>query len=171
MGINHILELFKEKYYEDLEGGILESFGRLFRNSVKLFIYPMRQGVYARYLAGDASPESCPLPPSHHPFASNVMITAKNLQVSPRLQNLYQHLLENHYIECAVGYDESIADCFSRDGLRKIRDNDDSWEPMVPPEVAALIKERGLFGYGTAEFPSDGQADELQPGTANLDAV
>ncbi len=172
MGINHILELFKEKYYEDLEGGILESFGRLFRNSVKLYIYPMRQDVYARYLAGEMdSADTCPLPPSRHPFASNVMITAKNLQVSPRLQNLYQHLLENHYIECAVGYDESIADCFSRDGLRKIRDNDESWEPMVPAEVAAIIKKRKLFGYGSAEFPAEPSELDREAETANLDAI
>ncbi len=144
MGINHILELFNEKYYENLEGGILESFGRLFRNAVKLYIYPMRQDVYSRYIAD--TEDACPLPPSRHPFVSNVMITAKNLQVSQRLQNLYQHLLENHYLECCVGYDEAISDVFSRDELRKIRDHDESWEQMVPAPVAAIIKERGLFG-------------------------
>jgi hypothetical protein len=76
-----------------------------------------------------------------------VLVTAKNLQVSPRLQNLYQHLLENHYIECSVGYDEAISNVFSRDELQKIRDNDSSWESMVPPTVARIIKERRLFGY------------------------
>ena len=42
VGINNLLEVFNEKYYENLDGGILESFGRLFKNSVKLYIYPMR---------------------------------------------------------------------------------------------------------------------------------
>ncbi len=168
MGINHILELFNEKYYENLEGGILESFGRLFRNSVKLYIYPMRQDVYSRYLAG-VELDACPLPPSRHPFASHVMITAKNLQVTPRLHNLYEHLLENHYIECAVGFDESIADCLSRDGLKKIRENDGTWEPMVPPEVARLIKERRLFGYDSGGEPAGDE--EQAPAGANLDAV
>src|SRR3954467_1210114 len=50
MGINNLLEIFNEKYYEHLEGGILESFGRMFRNAVKLYIYPMRQEAYDRYL-------------------------------------------------------------------------------------------------------------------------
>jgi hypothetical protein len=36
IGINNLLEIFNEKYYDSLEGGILESFGRLFRNAVKL---------------------------------------------------------------------------------------------------------------------------------------
>jgi hypothetical protein len=36
---------------------------------------------------------------------------------------------------------------FSRDVLRRIAAADDSWEPMVPPAVAELIKRRGFFGY------------------------
>src|SRR5439155_21455765 len=31
MGINNLLEIFNEKYYDHLEGGILESFGRMFK--------------------------------------------------------------------------------------------------------------------------------------------
>ncbi|HWL52287.1 MAG TPA: TonB-dependent receptor [Chthoniobacteraceae bacterium] len=160
MGVNHIVELFNEKYYEHLEGGILESFGRLFRNAVRLYVYPMRHDVYSRYLEG--SLDLCLLPPSQHPFAAEVMITAKNLQVSPRLQNLYQHLLENHYIDTIVGYDASIANTYSRDEYRKIRESDPSWAAMVPPPVAKLIKERRLFGYVPPEdepspTPEDGE--------------
>ncbi len=168
MGVNHVLELFNEKYYENLEGGILESFGRLFRHSVKLYVYPMRQDVYTRYVEGSDDLESCPLPPSRHPFAQNVMITARNLQVSPRLQNLYQHLLENHYIENVIGYDEKLASCFSRDELHKIRNNDPSWETSVPPKVAELIKERKLFGYGGG---SNRSAEPVAVSRENIDAV
>ena len=49
MGINNLLEIFNEKYYENLEGGILESFGRLFRNAVKLYVYPMKKDAFAKY--------------------------------------------------------------------------------------------------------------------------
>jgi hypothetical protein len=31
--------------------------------------------------------------------------------------------------------------------LRRIAANDDSWESMVPPDVAELIKRRAFFGY------------------------
>jgi hypothetical protein len=31
--------------------------------------------------------------------------------------------------------------------LRRIAVADDSWEGMVPPAVAELIKRRGFFGY------------------------
>jgi hypothetical protein len=43
MGINNLLEVFNEKYYENLDGGILESFGRLFKNAVKLYIASVRR--------------------------------------------------------------------------------------------------------------------------------
>jgi len=149
MGVNNLVELFKEKYYENLPGGILESFGRLFRNSVKLYIYPMRTDVFARYINGSVGTEEPPklTQPS---FAANAMITARNLQVTPSLQNLYQHLLENRYLECVVGYDESINNVYSRDELQKIKENNPEWAKMVPPEVAEIIKKRGLFGYKEA---------------------
>ena len=104
MGINNLLEIFNEKYYENLEGGILESFGRLFRNAVKLYIYPMRQEAYDRYLATAMAPAHAGSPEAHA-FAANVLINAKNAQVADHLRNLYDHLLENHYLECLVGFD------------------------------------------------------------------
>lgn len=146
MGANSLLELFNEKYYENLAGGILESFGRLFRNSVKLYIYPMRQDVFARYLQGKEDGEGGPQNGTGT-FASNVLITAKNIQVTPSLQNLYTHLLENHYIECLVGYDTAVGSVFSRDELRKIKDHGSDWEKFVPAKVAEIIKQRQLFGY------------------------
>ena len=44
--INNLLEAFNEKYYTHLPRGILEGFGRLLRNSVKLYVYPMKQNAY-----------------------------------------------------------------------------------------------------------------------------
>jgi hypothetical protein len=146
MGINNLLEIFNEKYYENLEGGILESFGRLFRNAVKLYIYPMRQEEYDRYLT-TSRPPAVPASASAHAFAANVLINAKNAQVADNLRNLYNHLLENHYLESLVGFDPKILHIFSRDVLRRIKDMDASWEQMVPDPVAASIKGRQLFGY------------------------
>jgi hypothetical protein len=33
--------------------------------------------------------------------------------------------------------------------LQRIKTGDESWERMVPAEVATAIKKRKLFGYGT----------------------
>ncbi|HUR59623.1 MAG TPA: TonB-dependent receptor [Opitutaceae bacterium] len=145
MGINNLLEVFNEKYYEHLDGGILESFGRMFKHAVKLYIYPMRQEAYDRYLATGGA--VAPAPAVAHAFAASVLITAKNVQVADHLRNLYAHLLENHYIDTIAGFDRDILGIFSRDVLRLIKAADPAWEKMVPPKVAAAIKRRKLFGY------------------------
>jgi hypothetical protein len=144
MGINNLLEIFNEKYYENLEGGILESFGRLFRNSVKLYIYPMRKEAYEMYISQS---NGSTLTPTTNAFSSNVLINAKNVKIVDHLSNLYAHLLENHYIDTIVGFDVDILSIFSRDVLRRIKENDPSWEKMVPTPVVEAIKRRGLFGY------------------------
>jgi hypothetical protein len=145
MGINNLIEIFNEKYYEHLEGGILESFGRMFRHAVKLYIYPMRQEAFDRYLSagGTASAGSV----ASHAFSANVLITAKNVHITPHLRNLYDHLVENHYIDSIAGFDPNALRIISRDVMSHIRDRDPAWETMVPPTVAAAIKKRRLFGY------------------------
>jgi hypothetical protein len=158
MGINNLLEVFNEKYYEGLDGGILESFGRLFKNLIKLYIYPMRKSAYDRYCLDN--PSACPIPltgTSLHPMATDVWINAINLQVQMHLRNLYAHLLENHYIAPIVGFDASIMDIFSRDVLSKIQTGEPGWEHKVPEKAAAVIKERHLFGCKEAP------ATKLQP--------
>jgi hypothetical protein len=123
MGVPTLRELFEEKYYTDLEGGILESFGRLFKNALKLYVYPCRDS------------------------ATGSLITAGNLRVAPNLRHLYDYMLENLYIQGILDFNEACLPIFSRDVLAKIRQGDASWESMVPPQVAALIKDRKLFGY------------------------
>jgi hypothetical protein len=140
MGINNLLEIFNEKFYENIEGGILESFGRLFRNAVKLYVYPMKPEAYARYIIDSGGDTSVPT------GASNVLINAKNVRIADHLSNLYAHLLENRYIESIAGFDPDILDIFSRDVLKKIKGDDATWEQMVPAPVAQAIKRRGLFG-------------------------
>ena len=123
MGVPTLRELFEEKYYTDLEGGILESFGRLFKNDLKLYVYPLKDP------------------------RTGALITAENLQVAPNLRHLYSHMLENQYLLDLRGYDESSLPITSREVLSKIQNADPSWEAMVPPQVAALIKTRNLFGH------------------------
>lgn len=123
MGVPGLREIFDEKYYTDLEGGILESFGRLFKNELRLYVYPYRD-------------------PS-----TGAVITAANLRVDPHLRHLHSYLMENLFIQCLRDYREDVLPMFSREALAKIRAGDASWEEMVPPEVARLIKERRLLGW------------------------
>lgn len=123
MGIPSLQEVFLEKYYDDLGGGILESLGRLFKNDLKLYIYP----------AVDET--------------SGNIITAETLQVEPHLRHLYAHLYENHGIEDLEGCELKYLPIFPADVIEKIQSGDTSWEDMVPGKVAEMVKERGMFSY------------------------
>ncbi len=123
MGVPTLRELFDEKYYADLEGGILESFGRMFKNDLKLYVYPLQEPK------------------------NGALITAGNLRVAPHLGHLYAYLHENRFIEALKDFDTKCLSIFSRDTLTKIKEGDPTWEEMVPPEVAAIIKDRRLLGY------------------------
>ena len=123
MGAASLRELFDEKYYAQLEGGILESFGRLFKNELKLYIYPL-------------------LDP-----ATGDLTAVQNLEVAPKLRKLYGYLADRGCIEQLNNFDEKYLPIFSRDVLKKIKAGDPSWEEMVPAGVAEVIKRRGYFGY------------------------
>ena len=126
MGAGSLLDLFDDKYYGALEGGILESFGRLFKNELRLYIYPLLDGK------------------------TGALRTAQTLEVAPHLRKLYGHLLDNGFIRQLENVDEDCLRIFSRDALRKLRTGDQSWEAMVPPEVALVIKARRFLGYAAA---------------------
>jgi hypothetical protein len=141
LGINALLEIFNEKYYEVLEGGILESFGRMFRNQVRLYVYPMTQSAFQHYRsAGVHLPEN-------KDIKEGDLITADNLFVAERLKYLYQHLRSIGCIIALTDFHPEHFNIFSRDILKKIREGDPSWEAMLPEPVTKMIKERALFGY------------------------
>ena len=123
LGIPNLKELFDEKYYELLEGGILESFGRLFKNDLKLYVYPFLDPAY---------PE---------------LTTVHNMDVPEHVTHLFKHLMQSVYIEQIEAVHREYLGIFSRSILAKIRKHDHSWEQMVPPPVAAKIKAGNFFGY------------------------
>ena len=123
MGAASLLELFDEKYYTALEGGILESFGRLFKNDLKLYIYPLLDRA-----TGD-------------------LTTVQNLRVAPELRKLYEYLVDRGGIEQLDNYNPAYLPIFSRDVIRKIQSGDDSWSEQVPAKVAEVIRRRGFFGH------------------------
>jgi len=124
MGVPTLRAIFDEKYYTDLDGGILESFGRLFKNDLKMYIYPLLDNQ------------------------TNALISGTNLRVEPHLRHLHAFLVENRLIESLRDYDDRLLTIFSRAVHAKIQSGDASWEDEVPPQVARMIKERNLLGYG-----------------------
>jgi hypothetical protein len=152
VGLNTLIEIFNEKYYDDLEGGILEAMGRLFRHDLRIYAYPMQQAAYEHYVAArDAVP--APARVSANPAVTEVLITARNLQITPHLRTLYAHLLENRKIEPITGYNPELFNVLSREIYQRLRRGESGWEEFVPPRVAAYIKERGLFGWKSSTPP------------------
>jgi len=122
MGISSLLDLFQEQYYAGLEGGILEAFGKLFTKDMRIYVYPMRG-------------------------QNGEMITVDNVEIPAALRNLFCHLVERGRLIQLENFDSGVLHIYSRDVLRRIKDEDPSWEDMVPAEVAGLIKQRRFFGY------------------------
>jgi hypothetical protein len=146
MGVNNIQEIFDEKYYANLEGGILEAFGRMFRNSVKLYVYPMWLSEYERYRARGGEQGG-----SSEANSSGALVDADNIKIDGRVADLYEHICKNRMVTSVTGFNPDVLHIYSRDVLKKIRNQDSSWETLVPVAVAEGIKRRGLFGYGAAE--------------------
>jgi hypothetical protein len=123
MGVPSLMEIFDEKYYLNLEGGILEALGRMFKGALKLFVYPMIDEQTGK------------------------LVTARQLEVAPNLRSLFQHLIDNRYIEEIADYEPKNLRIHPPDVLARLQSGDKTWEQMVPPEVSQIIKTRGFFGY------------------------
>jgi len=121
LGVPTLVQIFDDQYYRDLGGGILEAFGRLFRNDLRLYTCPALDEQ-----TGD-------------------LVTVHNLAVAPHLRHLYLHLLENRYIRELTDIDRSELQIFSHTVLDKIRCGDRQWETMVPEKVARIIRDKRLF--------------------------
>ncbi|HEY8900044.1 MAG TPA: TonB-dependent receptor [Chthoniobacterales bacterium] len=122
MGVPSLIDLFDEKYYQALPGGVLESFGRLFKNDLKLFVYP------------------------YQPTPESPQQTIANVEVNPELAPLYDYLSKRGSLVHLDNSNPKYAHIFSRDVLKRIAKGDPSWEEMVPPQVVQLIRKRGFFG-------------------------
>ncbi|MFC6877161.1 TonB-dependent receptor [Flavobacterium myungsuense] len=122
MGVNNLIDIFDEKYYRHLSGGILEAFGKLFYRDLKVFLYPMIDEN------GD-------------------IITSENLKVHPRMKELYKFFKFNGKVIDIVDYNPKFLKVFSREVLKMINQGKLGWENMLPQGVAELIKKDHLFGY------------------------
>ena len=81
------------------------------------------------------------------PSPDDELKTVDDIKVRPELQPLYDYLWGRGSFVHLDNYRPEFLPIFSRDVLRRIAANDESWESMVPADVAALIKRREFFGY------------------------
>lgn len=122
MGVNNLIDIFDEKYYRHLSGGILEAFGKLFYRDMKVYLYPMED-------------------------EDGTLLTSQNLKVHPRMKELYKFFAYNGKVIDIADYDRDNLKIFSREVLKMISKGKPGWEKMLPEGIAELIKKDHLFGY------------------------
>ncbi|MGD1891064.1 MAG: TonB-dependent receptor [Cyclobacteriaceae bacterium] len=123
LGVKGLQQIFDESYYHDLSGGILEAFGALFKNNVRLYVYP-----------------------SSHPETQK-LVCIDDLEFPGYLKKLYQYLCESGKIVDVKPTNKDNLAIYSDDVLSMIRSGQTGWERMVPPEVSEAIKSKSLFDY------------------------
>ncbi|HUA59990.1 MAG TPA: TonB-dependent receptor [Verrucomicrobiae bacterium] len=134
MGIPTLRQVLDEKYYQDLNGGLLEGLGRLFSGPVKLLVYPTIEA------------------------GSEKLVAADTLDVPDHQKNLYAHLIGNGFIEAIRKFDVANLGIRSADVLAKLQAGDREWEKMAPSEVVRLIQAKSLFGYHASAPTAAGKA-------------
>lgn len=112
-----------KRYYSHLRGGILEAFGKLFIENLKVYIYPARHRK------------------------TQETITTKNMPANTEIKHLYQHMIANELVVDIPDYRPEVLKIHSHGVLKRIKMKDPSWEDMVPRYVSAFIKTKNLFGY------------------------
>jgi hypothetical protein len=130
VGASKLGEIFDESFYNESEGGLLGGLGQLFKNPARLYVYPHLD-----------------LPTGHR-------LTVENFPIPAKLRHLYAHLVENRFIQGIECSNAELLSIRSQDVLARIRAGDTSWEQLVPPPIAAIIKRDGLFGYRASLAPA-----------------
>lgn len=123
MGVYNLIQIFDEKYYRHLSGGILEAFGKLFFKDLKVYMYPYKDEE------------------------SGEFITSENLKVHPRMKELYKFFKTNGRLVDIKDVNTDILHIFSRTVLKMIKDGEEGWEDMLPEGISEMIKNNRLFGF------------------------
>ncbi|MCB0623625.1 MAG: TonB-dependent receptor [Saprospiraceae bacterium] len=123
IGVRELIDLITGKYYENMDGRLLEAFGEVFTRHVRLYAYPAFQE------------------------GSEELIRADNLPIPEGVKFLYKHLLDSKQIVDIEQFNPDILHIFSKDVLAQVKTGESGWEAKVPSKVADLIKEKCLFGY------------------------
>jgi hypothetical protein len=123
MGVYNLIQIFDEKYYRHLSGGILEAFGKLFFKDLKVYLYPLKDSKTGEFF------------------------TSENLKVHPRMKELYKFFKYNGKMLDIDDFNPDILNILSRKVLKMIADGEKGWEEMLPEGIAKTIKEQRLFGY------------------------
>jgi len=122
VGIVNIKQIFDERMYQGVEGGILEGFGKLFPDNTRLYVYPEMN-------------------------EDGEIIDYTRVALPSNLRHLYNHLLENEFITGIECSDKELFKIYSRDVLKQLPNGRGDWEQSLPVTVSEAIVKDKLFGF------------------------
>jgi len=128
MGVYNLIQIFDEKYYRNMSGGVLEAFGKLFYKDLNIYLYPLKD------------------------LETGEIITSSNLKVHPRMKQLYKYFKFNGRINDLEDFNPDILEIFSRKVFKMISNGETGWEEMLPEGVPEIIKNKRLFGYSSRKY-------------------
>jgi hypothetical protein len=123
IGLVRLRDVFDEKFYTDMPGGLMESLGQLFKNGAKMYVYPSLDRKTGK------------------------LTTVENMEVAPNLRHLYAHLVENKFVENINNYNPAALAIYSGDVLDKIKRGDETLANLIPPAIFEVIRAKKLFGW------------------------
>ena len=122
MGVTNLIEIFDEKYYDGVKGGILEAFGNIFKNNMKIYLYPVLDKQ------------------------KDTVIDSTNLKLEDNMKEFYKYFKVNDKIR-DLEFNKDYLNIFSKDVLKQIKNNTPGWEDKLPEGVPDLIIKKKMFGY------------------------
>jgi nicotinic acid mononucleotide adenylyltransferase len=121
MGANMLKEVFNEKHYEELQGGILEGLGDIFKSNCKLLVYPFKD--------------------------EKGTLDASTFKPEKNIAPIYEYFIQNKMIEDIEPVDKKCLDINTQTIVSEIAAKNKSWENKVPAPVIKIIKDQKLFGF------------------------
>lgn len=115
------LEIIVRETSEKHADNLLAAFGELFPRNVRFYIFPAQHEK------------------------SGEIITARKVNVPYAIHSLFDYLLENNNIVDIKEYDPGVLNIYHKSVLKDIQEGRSGWEKLVPPQVAEMIQELGLF--------------------------
>ncbi len=122
MGVRNFIEIFDEQYYDNLKGGILEAFGNIFKNNMKIYLYPLLDKE------------------------KGGVINSDNLKLEDNMKEFYKYFKVNNKIR-DLDYNDDYLKILSKDILKLIKNNETGWEDKVPKGISDMIIKNKMFGY------------------------
>lgn len=129
LGLPLFQELFNERWCSELEGGLLEAFGRLFKNQVRVYVYPMGNPMTGK------------------------IVGVNDASVTPAQKHLLRYLIETQSVRALEEPKKDYLFHTSAEVRNMIHSRDPDWQSLVPDIV---LKQGPWKEIGSAEMPRCG---------------